>query len=46
MRTFCEMGLFPALAAGGQPKTVAELAEVVHADPILLCMSPEPSRST
>jgi hypothetical protein len=38
MRTSCEIGLFPALAEGCQPKTIAELAEVVRADSILLCV--------
>ena len=41
MRTSCELGLYPALAADNEPKTLAELAEDTTADPALLRMSPE-----
>lgn len=41
MRTSCELGLYPALAADKKPKTLAELAQATGADPTLLRTSPE-----
>ena len=36
MCTSCGLGLYPALAAGSDPKTLVELAQTIGADPSLL----------
>ena len=36
MRVCCEMGLYPALAEGGKPKTLDQLVEMTGADATLL----------
>ena len=41
MHTSCELGLYPALAAENEPKTLAELAQATGADPTLLRTSLE-----
>ena len=46
MCTSCELGLYPALAADKEPKTLAELAKATGADPTLLRTSPEVSNTT
>ena len=43
MCTSCELGLYPALAAENEPKTLVELAQATGADPFLLRTSPEVS---
>ena len=39
MRVCCEMGLYPALAEGGIPKTLGQLVEMMGADATLLRVS-------
>ena len=39
MRVCCEMGLYPALAEGGKPKTLSQLVEITGADATLLRVS-------
>lgn len=46
MRTSCELGLYPALAAENEPKTLTELAQATGADPTLLRASPEVLNTT
>ena len=41
MRTSCELGLYPTLAVGNQPKTAVELAQATGANPTLLRTSPD-----
>ena len=46
MCTSCELGLYPALAADNEPKTLAELAKATGADPTLLRTSLKVSNIT
>ncbi|KAK0515098.1 hypothetical protein JMJ35_002477 [Cladonia borealis] len=46
MCTSYDLGLYPALAAENEPKTLAELARATGADPTLLRTSPEVSNTT